>query len=115
MTDVKSVNPQKDSVTFTDGTTITHDDFVESFKEYFHKRIAGETLMPLNMERFMKRGSAKNLKQLVDGKKHEGFMEGASTQMLSPKAKWSLIGIATAFIVVMIALMIARNMGLLPF
>ena len=111
MTEIQSIDKENKIVHFDDNTQITVEDFENKFKEFFKCRIAGETLMPMDMERFMKRGSSKNLKQLVDGKKAEGVEEGSMDQFLSPRMKISLIGVFTVVIIIMVIIVVARNMG----
>lgn len=104
MTDITSVNKAEKSVTFEGGDIINLKDFHNKFVEHFDNRIAGETILPAHMERFMRRSSSKNLKQLVDGKKAEGYMEGALDKTLTQRQK---IAIMTVFIVVVMVIIIA--------
>ena len=107
MTDITSVNKEQKSVTFEDGEIINVKDFHNKFVKHFSGRIAGETIMPAHMERFMRRSSSKNLKQLVDGKKAEGYMEGALDKTLTPRQK---IALMTIFIIVIMVIIIAYAM-----
>ena len=75
--EIKNIDVAKELVVFDDFTEVTPAKFQDKFEQYLKGLVAGETLMPFDMERFMKRGSSKNLKQLVDGKKAEGFDEAS--------------------------------------
>jgi len=110
MDDVKIVNIDKDkNVFFSDGTKIDYDGFIECFRGFLNKRVAGETLVPADMERFMHRTSAKNLKHLMDGKKQEGFMEAVQNKMLTPRQKMALGGLVTIIVVMSIAVVILKS------
>ncbi len=111
--DIQEIDTEQKIVYFTDGTSITPDDFYVKFKEHFSKRIAGETIMPLDMERFMARSSSKNLKQLVDGKKAEGFEEGRLGENILTRHPIAIATIVTLVIVLMIVLVVLKNMGFL--
>ena len=113
MTDIENIKIKELTVVFDDGTTCTYEEFYQKLLEHLDGRIAGETLTHSDMERFMKRSSSKNLKQLIDGKKAEGYMEGVQDKMLSPKSKITIITIVIIMIVAMIGLVIAKNMGFL--
>lgn len=76
MVDIKEINLDKNEVTYPDYTTISHQQFYDKFVEHWNGLIAGETLSPVHMERFMKRTSTKNSENLIRGKKVEGYMEG---------------------------------------
>ena len=113
MTDIKSIDTTNKTVHFTDDTQITHEGFLKKFREYFTGRIAGETLVPADMESFMRRTSGKNLSLLMKAKKAEGYMEGSMDKLLTKGQKITLIGVViVAFVIIFIAY-IANSMGLL--
>jgi len=112
MVEVTKVDDANKIVYFDDGTTLTRQDFIEHFQTFFKGRIAGETLLPNDMERFMRRTSAKNLHLLMQGKKMEGYLEGAMDKMLTKGQKIAIGVLITAFMVGIIGLVIAKNAGL---
>lgn len=85
------------------------------YVNYFNKRIAGETVMPADFERFISRSSSRNLKQLLDAKKDEGYQEGSmDTELFSPKQKKiAIISIVIVAFIVMLIIYVARSMGFL--
>jgi len=113
MVDIKNVDEPTKTVTFDDGTTINHKGFIEHFQNFFKGRIAGETLMPNDMERFMRRTSGKNLHLLMQGKKMEGYLEGSMDKMLTKGQKLAIGAFITIFMVAIIGLVIAKNAGLI--
>jgi len=113
MVELKEIDLDKNSVKFADHTEVSFGQFYDTFVGFWNNRIAGETISPFDMERFMKRGSSKNLKQFIDGKKSEGYMEA----MLGKKVdagfmRWVLIIVVCAIIGV-VAWFIMTKMGLL--
>jgi hypothetical protein len=112
MTDIKNIDIEKNKVTFDDFDEVTPEKFMLLFQRHLTGFVAGETLNPFDMERFMKRGSSKNLKQLCDGKKAEGFDEASlGKKMDAGMMRFLLImllvvGIAVAAVVVLKALKI---------
>lgn len=113
MTDIKSIDKENKTVHFTDDTKITHKEFLTKFREYFTGRIAGETLVPTDMENFMRRTSGKNLSLLMKGKKAEGYMEGSMDKLLTKGQKITLVGVCiVAFIIIFIAYLL-QSMGFL--
>lgn len=113
MTEIKSIDEKAKTVHFTDDSEITHKDFLTKFREYFTGRIAGETLIPADMENFMRRTSSKNLSLLMKGKKAEGYMEGSMDKLLTKGQKMTLVGVVTIILVVIFIFYIIRSMGLL--
>lgn len=111
---VKLINEKEKYVIFDDDEKLTVDEYKEAFIKHFDKRIAGETLLPADMERFMNRSSAKNLKQLLDVKKAEGVIEGSIGKKLSPGMKIALMTIVIVVIVMLVVLYMAKSMGFLP-
>ena len=115
MVDIQRIDESSKKVFFKDDTSIDFKGFVECFRDFMRCRIAGETLYPSDMERFMRRTSGKNLSLLMKGKKMEGYMEGVSDKILSRTQK---IAIGTIVIIIMVALVvfvILRNQGIINF
>ena len=111
--EIKNIDKNKKEVHFDDNTFINVDDFKEHFYKFLDKRVAGETLIPNDMERFMSRTSAKNLKLLMKGKKAEGYMEGSMDKMLSKRQTIALMTIVTIAIVGVIILVVLKNQGII--
>jgi len=65
------------------------------------------------MERFMKRGSSKNLKQLIEGKKAEGFMEASLGKKLDPAWIKIILVLALVGVGILILFMILPKLGIL--
>jgi len=107
MTDIKEIDVERNKVVFDDFDECNPEKFMLLFQRHLTGLIAGETLNPFDMERFMKRGSSKNLKQLCDGKKAEGFDEASlGKKMDAGMMRFLLImllvvGIATAAVIVL--------------
>ena len=112
MVDIKNVDEANHKVIFDDDTTLTHKKFIEHFQSFFKGRIAGETLMPNDMERFMSRTSSKNLHLLMQGKKMEGYLEGSMDKLLTKGQKIAIGAFITIFMVAIIGLVIAKSAGL---
>ena len=111
MVDINKIDKENKKVFFDDNTTITYKEFIDKFRVFMKNRIAGETLYPADMERFMRRTSAKNLSLLMKGKKMEGYMEGVSDKLLSKGQK---IAIGTIIVLVMVGLIVfivLKNQG----
>ena len=113
---IQRISEETKQVTFDDGKTITLKDFKEKMTEFFTNKIAGVTLTPGSMERFMRRTSGKSLEQLMKTKKMDGFMEGASDKLqLSKGQKIALVTIFTVVIMAIIAIYMLRGMGIFSF
>jgi len=111
MTDIKEIYQETGTVVFDDGTSINHEGFLEKFRDFLKYRIAGETLVPGDMERFMRRTSAKNLKLLLDGKKMEGYLEGSMDKMLTPGQKLAIGVVVTMIFVGLIVFVVLNQQG----
>ena len=114
MVDITRIDKNAKTVHFDDNTNVTFKGFIDKFRVFMKGRIAGESLYPADMERFMRRTSGKNLSLLMKGKKMEGYMEGVSDKLLTKGQK---IAIGTVVIVVMVAVMafvILKSQGMLP-
>jgi hypothetical protein len=98
MVEIKKIDLESNEVTYDDFTTTNHDKFYDLLLKHFNNRIAGETVSPFDIERFMKRTSSKNVSQLLHGKKVEGFLEATTGKKLD--ANW------TKFILIMIVVIV---------
>ena len=114
MVKIKSVNVDTGIIEFTDGSYITKADYVERFRQFLTKRVAGETLVPADMEQFMRRSSSKSLSLLLKTKKKEGFLEGAADKMLTPGQKIAIGTIIALSMVGVIILVILKSQGMMP-
>ena len=114
LVDISHIDEAGKVVFYDDGTSISFDEFIKKYTYFFKNRIAGETLVPTDMEWFMKRTSGKNLEQLMKGKKYEGFLEGSQGKMLTPGMKIAIGTIATLAIVGVIVLVVLNQQGMIP-
>jgi len=113
MVEIKQLDLEKNEVTFDDFSTVDYNTFYDKFVSHWNERIAGETISPFDMERFMKRGSSKNLEQLLVGKKQEGFMEASIGKKIDPNMmKWIII-IVIGGAAALIAVVVIKQMGLI--
>ena len=112
--DIQTVDPLAKTVTFTDGSILGFDIFMERYRQFWQHRIAGETLVPSAIEHFMRRTSGKNLSALMKGKKMEGYMEGSMDKMLTRGQKLAVGTIITLSFVGVILLIILKSQGLIP-
>jgi len=108
---IDHVDGKNKKVFFDDGSYITHEDFLKRFTRFFQNRIAGETLVPADMERFMRRTSSKNLELLMKGKKMEGYLEGSQGKMLTTGQKIAIGTVVTLIFVGIFAFVILKNQG----
>jgi len=113
MPEIENIDEQTKTVYYDDGTTVNYDEFIDEYQTFFKNRIAGETLMPNDMERFMRRTSSKNLHLLMQGKKYEGYLEGSMNKMFSRGTKIAIGVLITVFFVAIIGLVIAKSSGLI--
>lgn len=113
MVDIDRIDKQGRAVHYDDGTSIDYKGFIDSFRVFMKNRIAGESLYPADMERFMRRTSGKNLSMLMKGKKMEGYMEGVSDKLLSRGQKIAIGTIVTIIMVGVVVFIILRNQGIL--
>lgn len=114
MVDIRSIDKDTKTVYFDDNSKLTFPGFIDRFRLFMGGRIAGESLYPADMERFMRRTSAKNLTLLMKGKKMEGYMEGVSDKLLTKGQK---LAIGTVVVIIMVALVvfvILKNQGMIP-
>lgn len=93
---------------------VEYKEFIDRWNKFWMNRIAGETLVFSDMERFMTRTSGKNLSNLMKGKKMEGYMEGVMDKMLTRGQKIALATVVTIIFIIIIVYIVLRNQGLLP-
>jgi len=62
-------------VYYTDGTSVNHTDYVKRFRRFLKHRVAGETLVPADMEQFMRRYSSKSLSLLLKQRKKKDSLK----------------------------------------
>ena len=113
MVDIKSIDVEKETVVFEDFDECTPEKFLLRFEKYLNGFVAGETLNPFDMERFMKRGSSKNLKQLVDGKKAEGFDEASLGKKLDAGWMKFLLIMVVVVIIAIVAVMALKALKIM--
>ena len=114
MVDIRSIDKKTRTVYFDDGSSIDYPGFIDRFRLFMQGRVAGETLYPADMERFMRRTSSKNLTALMKGKKMEGYMEGTMDKFLTRGMK---IAIGTIVIIVFLAIVVyyfLKGQGVIP-
>jgi len=114
MVDIRNIDKKNRTVYYDDGSSITYKNFVDRFRQFMKQRIAGESLYPADMERFMRRTSGKNLSQLMKGKKLEGYFEGVSDKLLTRGQKIAIGTVVAIIMVAVIVFVILRNQGLIP-
>jgi len=110
---INSINRSGKTVYFDNGSSINHTEFMKKFTMFFQNRIAGETLIPTDMEHFMRRTSGKTLELLMKGKKYEGYMEGVSDKLLTKGQKIALATVVTLIMVGVIVFVVLRNEGVM--
>ena len=110
MVDVKSIDLDKNKVTYKDFDEVDHDKFYNAFIEHWNGLIAGETLSPVHMERFMKRTSTKNSENLIRGKKVEGYMEGRFGKKVDASWVKYVIIFGVIAVIALIAFVIMQKM-----
>jgi len=109
---IKKIDKATKTVVFDNNVVVDHPTFMETFRDFLTRRIAGETLVPADMERFMRRTSGKNLSQLMKGKKMEGYFEGVSDRLLTRGQKIALATIVTICFVGIILFVVLRQQGM---
>ena len=109
--EIKNIDVKQEKVVFDDFSEMTPLDFENKFTSYLQGFVAGETLMPFDMERFMKRGSSKNLKQLVDGKKAEGFQEASLGKVVDSGMMKFFLVMVIVVVIAIVAVMALKSMG----
>lgn len=114
MVDIRSIDKKERVVHFDNGTSIDYKSFIDRFRLFMQSRIAGETLYPADMERFMRRTSSKNLTALMKGKKMEGYMEGSLDKLLTRGQKIAIGTVVVLIFVGIFVFIVLRNQGLIP-
>jgi len=114
MVDISSIDKQSRTVFFDDGTKIDYKRFIDKFRLFMQGRIAGETLYPADMERFMRRTSSKNLTALMKGKKMEGYMEGSMDKFLTRGMKIAIGTIVTIVFLGIVVFYFLKGQGVIP-
>ena len=102
---------ENNKITYDDYTEVDYNMFYDAFVAHWRGRVAGETISPFEIERFMKRSSSKNLKQLIDGKKAEGILEATLGKKLDPGMIKLIIGMLIIGVIIFIVFMVMQNMG----
>jgi len=113
MVDLIAIDLEKNEVEYKDHERVTHDEFYNKFVQHWDHLIAGETLSPVHMERFMKRTSTKNSENLIRGKKVEGYMEGRFGKKMDAAWLKYVIIIAIGAFIVILGAVIMQKMGYL--
>jgi len=114
MVDITRIDKENNTVYYDDGTHITFKGFIDGFRVFMKNRIAGESLYPADMERFMRRTSGKNLSQLMKGKKMEGYMEGSSDKLLTKGQKIAIATVITIIMVIIMVFILMKSQGMIP-
>jgi len=113
MVEIKKMDLEKNSVTFADFEEVDFNKFQDAFINHWNGRIAGETISPFYIERFMKRSSSKNVSQLVHGKKAEGFLEATTGKKMDPGLLKMIIIAVIVGAGALIAIVIIKQLGLI--
>ncbi len=113
MVEIKSMDLESNEITYEDFSTVTFSKFQDAFLTYWNKRIAGETISPFDIERFMKRTSSKNVSQLVHGKKAEGFLEATTGKKMDPGMLKMIIVMVIVGAGALIAIVVIKQLGLI--
>jgi hypothetical protein len=111
MVELKSIDLVKNEVEYKDHDLVSFSKFYDTFIAYWNNRIAGETISPFDMERFMKRGSAKNLSQLCKAKKVEGYLEATIGKKMDPGWMKFIIIMVIIGAVALIAMYVLKTIG----
>jgi hypothetical protein len=111
MVELREIDLLKDEVTYLDYNKVDFNKFYDAFVSYWNNRIAGETISPFDMERFMKRGSAKNLSQLCKAKKVEGYLEATIGKKMDPGWMKFIIIMVIIGAVALIAMYVLKTIG----
>ena len=112
MVEIKEMDLVNNEITYADYSKVNYSKFYDAFVEYWNSRIAGETISPFEIERFMKRSSSKNLKQLIDGKKAEGFLEATLGKKMDPGMLKIILILVLVGVIAAVAVFILKGMGL---
>ena len=113
MVEIIEMDLENNEITYADYSKVNFSKFQDTFISHWNNKIAGETLGPFDIERFMKRSSSKNLKQLIDGKKAEGFLEATLGKKMDPGLMKIIIIMVVVCAGLGIALFVMKQMGLM--
>jgi len=94
---------------------LTNNPELEQFMEKLQTVVAGETVSFREYERFNIGGLPKTMSTLLKVQKAEAYMEASQDKMLNRRQKIAIVTIMTIAVMAMIVLVIAKNMGMLPF
>jgi len=112
--EIESIDEENKTVYYDNNTSISYTDFKKEFTQFFKGKVAGETLVPADIEWFMRRTSGKNLEQLMKGKKYEGFLEGSQGKVLTTGMKIAIGTVAVLTVLGLIALVVLNQQGMIP-
>jgi hypothetical protein len=112
MVEIREIDLKANKVVYEDYSEVDYGKFYDAFVSHWNNRIAGETLSPFDMERFMKRGSAKNLDQLLKAKKAEGFIEATLGKKMDAGMLKMILILVVVGVIACVAVLILKNMGL---
>ena len=113
MVEIKEMDLDNNEITYEDYSKVSFGKFQDAFISHWNKRIAGETISPFYMERFMKRSSSKNVSQLVHGKKAEGFLEATTGKKMDPGLLKMIVIVVIVCAGLGIALFAIKSLGLM--
>jgi hypothetical protein len=113
MVEIKEMDLENNEITYEDYSKISFGKFQDAFMAYWNKRIAGETISPFYVERFMKRSSSKNVSQLLHGKKAEGFLEATTGKKMDPGMLKIIIIAVIVGAGALIAVVVIKQLGLI--
>ena len=113
MVEIKEMDLENNEVTFGDFSKVNFSKFQDAFISHWNNRIAGETISPFYIERFMKRSSSKNVSQLLHGKKAEGFLEATTGKKMDPGMLKMIIIMVIVGAAALIAIVVIKQMGLI--
>ncbi len=112
MVEIKEMDLENNEITYEDYSKVNFSKFQDAFISYWNKRIAGETISPFDIERFMKRSSSKNLKQLIDGKKAEGILEATLGKKMDPGLLRMIVIMVIVGAVALIGIIAVKQLGI---
>ena len=113
MVEIKSIDEETKTVTFDNDETVSHQEFLEKFLDFWEGKIAGQTITHVDFERFINRSSARNLKLLMKCKKMEGYLEGSMDKFLSKGQKIAITSFAVVGMMVIIGFVVLKNQGII--
>jgi len=112
---IEKIDMDNKKVTLSNGFVFNHKRWYEIFVNFWDKKIIGTSIVPIFYEYLFARGGSHQYSQLVKGKTHEGFLLGQMGKPLLDTRKALAVGAIIVLIIgIVIALVIAKNQGLLP-